>query len=280
MSLRDTKAEPKRLPGRAYTLLVTSLATLLMALPLMRPSTAIWNLTAIVNHPEIQDPETAEQIARDHLQSAGESIGILSGEQSETKLAALQSKLMTTSEASGDGRFTTTIQFHHGDQHQAREVVGQIADALAETAAAGGVEAQVVSIEAQAAGGIPRGKLFAVMMCSFTVGITTIFFPRRRARPTESHADKLEQVTNATGLPVIGSVLSTSSKKVKKKPSNFPLRLTAFGAELVVASAFLFTVYAAASDTARLTQMVQSPLDGYAQSIRTAGEQFQSVLQR
>jgi hypothetical protein len=232
-----------------------------------------------VSHPKIQGPDNASQIARQQLQSAAEISGILSGNPSEQRLAALQSHFATTTEPSGDGNFATTIRFQYRDQKQARDTVSQIADALVQ--AADHDKAQVVSIQAQPAGGIPGGKLLAALSCSLTVGFTTIFFPRRRAQTTKSNADKLEQVTDATGLPIIGSVLSTpAKKKKKKKPSNFPLRLTAFGAELVVACAFLFTLYAAAIDNDILSQIIESPLDGYAQSIRTASAQFQSVLQR
>ena len=97
MSSRETKAnQPQRLPGRVYTLLVTSLATLLIALPLMRPSTNSWQRQAVVTHPEIQEPETAEQLVRDHVQSAAESVGLLANAKPETQLTAIQSKLETT----------------------------------------------------------------------------------------------------------------------------------------------------------------------------------------
>lgn len=279
MSLRDAKAKPSpKLPGRVYTLLVTSLATLLIAIPLMRPSTDSWSVTAIVNHPKIQGPETATQIARQQLRSTAESSGILSSNPSKKQLAALRSNFATTTEPAGDGSFTTSIQFQHGDQKQARDIVSQVAYAIAE--AAENDQAKVVSITAQPAGGIPRGKLLAALSCSLTVGFTTIFFPRRQSRPAESNADRLEQVTNATGLPVIGSVLSSPSKKKGKKTSNFPLRLTAFGAELVVVSTLLFALFAAASDSRVLSQMIDSPLNAYAQSVRTASAQFQSVLRR
>ncbi len=276
MSLRDPKAKkPQRLPGRFYTLFVTSLATLLIAVPLMRPSSNVWNVTATVRHPETQDD--TEQITRGQLQAAAINVGILSDAATETELNELQSNLTTTTEPSGDGSFVTSIQFQHGDQKQARDLVHQVAYGLANAA---GEHSQVVSIEAQAAGGIPRGKLLAVMACSLTVGFTTIFFPRRRSRPSESSANKLEEVTNATGLPVIGSVLSAPAKKARKKPSNFPLRLTAFAAELVVITAFLLTLFGAATNTDLLSQMLESPLEGYVHSVRTASIQFQSVLQR
>jgi hypothetical protein len=254
--------------------MVTSLATLLIAIPLMRPSTDSWTVKAIVRHAEAKN---AEQIARQELQSAAENTGVLPGHASEADRKALQASFATSTEPNGNGSFVTSLQFRHGDQKQARELLNQVAYGLAEAA---GDQAQVVSIEAQPIGGIPRGKLFAVMVCSLTVGLTTIFFPRRRAKPTESNADKLEQVTNATGLPIIGSVMSTPPEKVKKKSSNFPLRLTAFAGELVVASALIFTLFGAATDTNLLSRMIESPLEGYAQSIRTASTQFQSVLQR
>lgn len=269
----DQPKQPSRLPGRFYTLIITGLATILVAIPFLRPQMQAWSTVAIVQHLPIENND-AKSIVIGNLQSAIDQVEVNTiPEVTLPSAEELQTLVRTsTTEAPDSEERLTTIQVHHQNRQLSADFAGILARELSNAATIRDNTASVVSLESSHQSHIGRESLLKIGAFAVCFGVITILFPR--PRKTAKSDSNLEQVEQAIGLPILGSVFPSRKSNGRKESRNIPLRSTVLIAELVVAAAFLLMVYAAATHSSFAANLLGNPLDTYAETVRNVWTGF------
>ena len=270
MSNQDTSKQPmrpKRLPGRAYTLFVTGLATILIAVPWIQSQHKVWKASAIVQHVPLETGRV-KSVVSDNLQLAIDQVAATHPTGfvvPEVESLRSLTDFSTTETPDGKERLTT-IQIRDENRQLSANIAGVLARELSHAASIGDQTAAVVSIESSIESPINRNGLLKIGAIALCLGAITLIYPRNRAIEKESVT--VDQIESSTGLPTLGSVFPSNNPTRNQKASNTPLRVTVMLAEAVVAVAFLLMVFASTTNSTSTAELLGSPLQTYAETMR------------
>ncbi|MCP4193036.1 MAG: hypothetical protein GY768_20700 [Planctomycetaceae bacterium] len=259
--------QPKRLPGRAYTLVVTGLATILIAVPWLQSQNKVWKSSAVVHHVPLETG-LVEAVVRDKLQLAidqASTTNLSKAVVPDLKSLRSMTEFSTTETPDGEERLTT-IQVRNANRELSADVAGILARELSQTASVDDQTAAVVSIDSSVDSQLDRSGLAQVGLIAICLGAITLIYPRGVA--TKKQPVSIEQFEASTDLPTLGSVFPSDKPTANRQASNTPLRVTVLVAETVVAVAFLLMVFTSAINASSATDLLGNPLETYSETVR------------